>query len=266
MVRVEVTPDTVDLVSGAAWAAGAVGIEETGGVVLVTFDRADSAAAFAADTGDHASLGAFDDVDWVASWRPFATAVEIGPLVIAPPWIETEPGPDRTVVIIDPGMTFGHGGHPTTRLILGALTTHPPLGRRVIDVGCGSGVLGIAAAMLGAAHVTAIDTDPNAVAATRANAAANGVDDRLTASLRPAGEVAGGHDLAVVNVTVDQHELLGPSLVPGPHRLIVSGVLDHQVDRTVAAYSATEPRRVDRLDGWVAISLEATAGPERSRR
>src|SRR6185503_17195037 len=111
------------------------------------------------------------EAGWEDRWREFHRPVEIGPLWVGPPW-ETPP-PGAIAVVVDPGRAFGTGAHPTTRLCLELLLDLPR--GSLLDVGCGSGVLSIAAAKLGFHPVRAVDLDPQAVEATRRNAAANGV-------------------------------------------------------------------------------------------
>ncbi|HEV2814471.1 MAG TPA: 50S ribosomal protein L11 methyltransferase, partial [Solirubrobacteraceae bacterium] len=109
--------------------------------------------------------------DWPERWRAFHKPVEVGPLRVRPPWAEARDGD----IVIDPGQAFGTGGHETTRLCLELLLEVQPTGP-LVDLGCGSGVLAIAAARLGWSPVLALDFDPLAVAATQTNARANGVD------------------------------------------------------------------------------------------
>jgi len=134
--------------------------------------------AFTDESGADALSARFDGVrvevvpeGWESEWRRFHRPVEVGPLWIGPPWLEPDPG--LVPVVVDPGLAFGTGAHPTTRLCIELLQALDPAG--LLDVGCGSGVLAIAASRLGFGPVTAIDTDEAAVAATGRNAAANGV-------------------------------------------------------------------------------------------
>lgn len=144
---------------------------------------------------------------------------------------------------IDPGYAFGSGSHASTRLALELLDDVVAPGSRVADIGCGSGVLSIAAASLGA-DVIAVDVDPHAVAATRHNSESNGVTDRVRVS-EGSIEAANGTDIALINVTIDIHEAMGPSLTDPPATIVVAGMLDSQVERAVAAYHA---HIVDRTD------------------
>jgi ribosomal protein L11 methyltransferase len=156
--------------------------------------------------------------DWEERWKAFHRGIAIAGLWVGPPW--EAPPAGATVVVIDPGRAFGTGAHPTTRLCLELLAELDRGG--LLDVGCGSGVLAIAAAKLGYEPVTAIDLDPHAVEATRANAASNQVvlDARVADAI--AGELPAA-DLAVANITLEAVERLGPLLAS--RRAVTSGYL-----------------------------------------
>ncbi len=178
---------------------------------------------------------------WEDRWREFHRPVLIGPLWIGPPW-ETAP-PDTLSVVIDPGRAFGTGAHPTTRLCLEFLLELPRTS--VLDVGCGSGVLAIAAARLRFPSVSAVDCDPVAVAAAKANAAANGVSiaaqllDALVGTLPSA-------TIAVANIALGAVEALAPRL--DVDSLVTSGYLASDVPELVG-FRHTVRRE---LDGWAA--------------
>jgi ribosomal protein L11 methyltransferase len=182
-----------------------------------------------------------DDVreGWEDAWKEFHHGVEIGRLWVGPPWEEAPAG--AVPVVIDPGRAFGTGAHPTTRLCLELLQEVEPTS--LLDVGCGSGVLSIAAAKLGFAPVTALDVDAVAREVTRANAAVNGAAVEIERAPRPA-------DLAVVNIALDVVERLLPTLPV--ERAITSGYLDRD------ALTAPGWRRVEHRarDGWAADLLE----------
>ncbi len=178
---------------------------------------------------------------WRDSWKKFFGIQRIGrALVVKPSWVRYAAKGGETVIEIDPGMAFGTGQHPTTAMCLRALEELVRPGSRVLDLGCGSGILGIAAAKLGAARVLALDIDPMAVAATRENAAANGVADVIEArdgTLE--SEADGSFDLAVANISRLALERLASALArclaPGGV-LVTSGFLDDAVEGLVRAY------------------------------
>jgi ribosomal protein L11 methyltransferase len=182
---------------------------------------------------------------WEDAWKRFHRPVRIGRLWVGPSW--ERPDRDAVSIVIDPGRAFGTGAHPTTRLCL-ELVQGLPRGS-LIDLGCGSGVVGIAAAKLGHRPVVAIDNDPAAIEATERNAGANGVDvEARLADL--ADRPLPATDVAVANITHAAVEELAPSL--RSKALIASGYLASERP------SAPGFRHLERreLDGWVADLLE----------
>ena len=177
---------------------------------------------------------------WEDRWRDFHRPVSVGQLWVGPPW-ET-PAPGLGAVVIDPGRAFGTGAHATTRLCL-ALLQEQPFGS-LLDIGCGSGVLSIAAAVLGFAPVLAVDNDPAAVEATLANAAANGVT--LRAELVAGDEPLPSADVAVANISAASVAALSGRVDAA--RLITSGYLITD-EPAVVGYERLDRRRID---GWVA--------------
>jgi ribosomal protein L11 methyltransferase len=182
---------------------------------------------------------------WADAWRRFHRPVRVGPLWIGPPW-ET-PDADALAVVVDPGRAFGTGSHPTTRLCLALLAEQPP--GRLLDLGCGSGVLSIAGVRLGFGPVLGLDVDPAAIEATEANAAANGVtvDVRLSdATLGSLPTV----DVAVANIALEAVEALAPDVDAAT--LVTSGYLVSDEPRP-PGWRRRERRE---LDGWAADVFE----------
>ena len=180
-------------------------------------------------------------------------AVEIaGDFAIHPPWLDPPAG--LRSIEIDPGHAFGSGSHASTRLALELLEGEVEPGHRVFDVGCGSGILAIGAAILGAG-VVAVDIDPAAVSATLANAERNEVAHLIHVVVGSAGHPTDPADLVIVNVTIDIHEALAPRLDPHHRRLLLAGMLGpEQLSRSARAYDATIERTVGH-DGWMAAVL-----------
>jgi ribosomal protein L11 methyltransferase len=182
-----------------------------------------------------------DDVTdgWEDAWRSFHHGVRIGRLWVGPPW--EEPPQDALPVVIDPGRAFGTGAHATTRLCLELLQEVEPTS--LLDVGCGSGVLSVAAAKLGFPSVAAFDIDEVALETTAVNASANDVSVDVVTDLRPA-------QLALMNIALDVVESLLPELPV--ERAITSGYLDRDRPRV----DGWDPVQRRTRDGWAADLLE----------
>jgi ribosomal protein L11 methyltransferase len=214
----------------------------------VTGSEATELVAFTDEDGAAQLRARFDDVrvedvpeGWESEWKRFHRPVEVGSLWIGPPWEEPRPG--LIAVVIDPGLAFGTGGHPTTRLCLELLSSLEPTS--LLDVGCGSGVLSIAAYKLGYRPVTAIDVDEAAVEATRRNAEANGavVD---AAPFDVTGTRLPTSDIAVANIDLGTVGRLEPS--KQCHLLATSGYYESDLPKIQGF------ERVDRLvrEQWAA--------------
>ncbi|MDR2678490.1 MAG: 50S ribosomal protein L11 methyltransferase, partial [Zoogloeaceae bacterium] len=165
------------------------------------------------------------------------------------------PDPAAINLALDPGMAFGTGAHPTTRLCLEWLEQTLQGGEHLLDYGCGSGILAIAAARLGAGTVTGVDIDPQAIAAARANAEKNGVTANFVASETP---LQGQYDVVVANILANPLRVLAPAISahvrPGGH-LALSGLLEAQAEDLIAFYAPWIPLAVAaRQEGWVCLA------------
>ncbi len=195
------------------------------------------------------------DRDWVSSSQSQFEPIPIGTrLLVAPSWHPVDAQDTRVRIVLDPGLAFGTGSHPTTRLCLQWLCEELRPGQAVIDYGCGSGILAIAAALLGAASVTGVDIDPQAVASAAANARINGVTLELRNTSDPAPRPA---DVVLANILSNPLKVLAPlltSLVRPGGSLVLAGLLERQVDEVAAAYPRFEMRVYARLDGWACLA------------
>jgi ribosomal protein L11 methyltransferase len=202
-----------------------------------------------------------EDRDWTEAWKAGYQPQRIGRLVIVPSWLEPPDESDAVILRLDPGMAFGTGLHPTTRACLALLQEVGPMPARVLDVGSGSGILGLAALALGAGSVDAVDTDAEAVAATASNAEANGYAGRLAVHHGTLRELAGAPYLLVLAnlvaaVLVELASALAAHLAPGG-TLLASGIIADRGDEVEAALAAAGLERVERrLDGeWVSLRM-----------
>lgn len=180
-----------------------------------------------------------EDKDWEREWMDHFQPLRISDrLWICPSWL-SPPDPSAVNIVLDPGLAFGTGTHPTTALCLERLNAMALRHRTVVDYGCGSGILAIAAALLGAQHVWAVDIDPQALAATRNNAKANGVLDRITANT-PEALPRVQTDVLVANILARPLRGLAPQfagLVTTGGLIVLSGILASQSAEVVDVYS-----------------------------
>jgi ribosomal protein L11 methyltransferase len=264
-VEVTVAAADAELVADELFGLGASAVSERpidhGRVVLV----ADVDPAHLVGTGWEVRV-LEDDPGWHTAWHDTARAWTCGDrLEVRPHWVDPDgtpvtggAGPDRVQVVLDPGTAFGAGSHPTTRLCLAALEPLAPDAGSVLDVGCGTGVLGVAALLLGAHRLTAIDVDPEAVVASERAVVLNGLTTRAQVSATPLERVPGSFDLVLANLLLPVVEQLGAELVrhlaPGGS-MVVSGVLSDQLDRAVAALAPLVVQSVRRDGEWVAAVL-----------
>ena len=205
------------------------------------------------------------EADWAEAWKAHFPVLRVGRrIVIKPTWREHAARPGDVILDLDPGMAFGTGLHPTTRLCLTGVESVADRGQldgaRVLDVGCGSGILALAAAKLGAASVLGVDTDPIAVEATIANAGRNGLAERIAARAGslPSGEP--GFDVVLANliasVLIALAAPLRDELRPGG-TLLASGIFEDREADVRAAFTATGLAVTERtVEGeWVALEV-----------
>lgn len=221
----------------------------------------DLAARLCAQGAPSPAIERLEDRRWERVWLDDFRPTRFGRRLWVCPQGQPAPDPEAVVVDLDPGLAFGTGHHPTTALCLEWLDGARLEGKTLLDYGCGSGILAIAALKLGAAHAIALDHDPQAIEATRANAAANGVAERLSpcspADLDTLADRLPA-DLVVANILAGPLVELAPSLLrnlrPGGN-LVLSGVLADQVPAVSAAYTpAIDWGPVRSREGWALIA------------
>ena len=202
------------------------------------------------------------DQDWVRVWMDRWQPMHFGGspgganLWVVPSWLPP-PDPAAANIILDPGMAFGTGTHATTAMCLEWLAAQPPINREVIDYGCGSGILAIAALKLGARSAIATDTDPQALIVSRENAERNAVLERLTLLLPDALPKHANADIVLANILAAALIQLTPCLTvlvrPGG-TLILSGLLSNQADEVEAAYAVNFTFTRQTRDEWVMLA------------
>ena len=203
--------------------------------------------------------------DWADSWKQYYKPIKTGKrLVIVPVWETYEAEDGEITVLMDPGMAFGTGTHETTRLCAGFVEEYTKPGCAVLDVGCGSGILAIAAAKLGAGKCFACDIDPVAVRVAKENAALNHTDNvkcEVSDLLKQAEKTPGGYDLVVANIVADIIIRLAPDvgdyLAPGG-TFVVSGIIAERAEEVLAVLRANGYAVVDEHfeNGWYAAALK----------
>jgi ribosomal protein L11 methyltransferase len=197
------------------------------------------------------------DQDWVRVWMDRWLPMQFGEnLWVVPSWL-TPPDAHAANIILDPGMAFGTGTHATTAMCLEWLAAHPPRNLDVIDYGCGSGILAIAALKLGAAQALATDTDPQALVVSYENAERNQVTEQLTLCLPDAIPAQASADVVLANILAGPLVQLAPRLTalvrPGG-RLVLSGLLANQAAEVEAAYAAHFIFEQHVHDGWAMLA------------
>ncbi len=210
-----------------------------------------------------------EDQDWMAAWKQHYQPLKIGKKwLVLPAWINSDPFESRTIVCIDPAMAFGTGTHPTTQLCLLAIEDYLVPNRTVIDLGCGSGILAIAALKAGASFALALDTDPLAVQATQRNAQLNEVQANLHVAQGSLMEILAGN-FALKQAPLVLANILAPVLVslfkqglaqllqPGG-RIVLSGILENQADEVISAgrVAGLELIQQYQAEDWLALVME----------
>jgi ribosomal protein L11 methyltransferase len=232
--------DALDATQRALWHLQAFGLRPVGGLQVT----------------------AVEESDWMEAWKAGYAPQRIGRIVVLPSWLDGPISPAEVSLRLDPGMAFGTGLHPTTRACLRLMQELRPMPRAVLDVGSGSGILALAALKLGAERALCFDTDAAAVDATRANAASNGLGDRLDARRGSLPEEAlERFPLVVANLVAGLLVDLAPRLAahgtPGA-TVLASGIITHRAGEVIeglAGAGLSLRERVDE-DDWVSLRLE----------
>jgi len=241
---------------------GATGVQdmrEDGGGLLTHFSsEADTTELIRAlaDAGAQAELTSVGDVDWSVQWRTSVRAHRVGSLAVAPPWLAGSSEPLHTV-IVDPGMAFGTGEHPSTRGALRLMQQVVRGGDIVADLGAGSGVLAIAAAKLGAKRVAAVEADPDAIGNAECNVAQNGVSDRVC--------VIQGDAMLLLPLLAPVRVVVANILAPVLTELLpaIRGALSEDGRAVLAGMALDErPAMVEAIErgAWVIASEDIDAG------
>jgi ribosomal protein L11 methyltransferase len=271
-VSVTLDPDSADAVANFLWEAGAVGVveeEASGRARLLTRERVSEYLGALRHLVDVAAPATVEittvpDEAWADAWRAHFRPLRVGRrLLVAPPWAVPPAADGRVVVVIEPGRAFGTGSHATTRGCLellerGLAATSPP---RALDIGTGSGILAIAAALLGVPAVVALDVDPDAVAAAAANAARNGVADRVRVEPIDAASFSGSPaPLVLANLLGATLVALAPDLArvcATPGQLVAGGLLASEAPAVTAAFAPHGFAVADAVEdeGWSSLRL-----------
>lgn len=251
-----------DAVIGALFDLGSQGVQEDGDAVLTQFAPGSDvdairAALLAADPSADVVIAPAEAVDWTQGWKTLIQRHDLGALTVTPPWLADDADPARTIVI-DPGMAFGTGDHPTTRGVMRLMQDVVRPGDVVADLGAGSAVLSIAAAKLGAARVAAIEFDPDAIENAEENVRRNGVDGIVTVIegdasvilplVAPVRVILAN---IISSVLIELMPAMGGALAPGG-AAVLSGILREEREQMLGALAQHGWRVVaeDTEDVW----------------
>lgn len=198
-----------------------------------------------------------EDKDWVRAWMDEFKPMQFGEKLWVVPSTFEPPHSEAANILLDPGLAFGTGTHPTTSMCLEWLDANPPVGKDVIDFGCGSGILAIAALLLGAKHAEAIDLDPQALIATRVNAEKNQVAEKIKTYL-PNEFITQPSPLLLANILASPLIELAPyfkELTQAKSQIVLSGILAEQADAVLAAYQGAFDIKIwKQQDDWVCLA------------
>jgi ribosomal protein L11 methyltransferase len=284
-VLVDTDADEADLLSSQLFDLGAQGVEERDastlvknrGVMPITL-----VASFASQEEAQAALTELKNPElfpeslnpaleqiigdawrdaWKVHFRPFVLCDNLNAtLVVRPPWESYEPKPGERILELEPGRAFGTGLHETTTLVARVLSARASelAGTTVLDVGTGSGILALTALMLGAAHARATDNDPDVIGVVMENAERNGLSDRILADTTDIAEVTGSYPFVLANieahVLIPMAKALSQRVAKGG-TLVLSGILTHQKEDVVAAYSDLSLASAPQRGEWIALEL-----------
>jgi len=282
-VAVDVAPDEADEAGALLFEVGAQGVEERDATTLVrgAAGRVTLVASFEEESAAESAIAELPPAwsprlervvgdswrdEWKKHFEPFRICEGI---VVRPPWRAHTAGPGEQVIELEPGRAFGTGLHETTRLVAEIIADRGAAlrGVRVLDVGCGSGVLSLVALALGAAAVRAVDIDPDAVAVTRENSERNGLADRVLVDETPVGALGERYDVVLANIEAKTLVELAPDLIEriaSGGLLVLSGILTPaaapaQVEDVKRAFGVLALEGVREMGEWAAVSWTAPA-------
>jgi ribosomal protein L11 methyltransferase len=273
-VIIRVRPEQLELAQLRLWELGATGLEERDDTTLVRETKPDQTLVIAAFDDATAARYALEEIgkeydatieyapseNWAIEWRRGFGAQRVGKrLLLHPSWEVVEGQPTDVILTIDPENAFGSGDHETTRLVLQILDRRVLGGESVLDVGCGSGVLSIAALRLGAAYARAIDIDYDSVVVASRNAKLNGVSSRIEVSTTPLAEVEDTYDIVLANIEtrtlIHMPNALRERVRPGGI-LVLSGILLGERDELLTAYGSMHLEECLEEGEWCACLLK----------